>query len=232
MAEAQEAAWHALLDLNARHPQDWTLVGGQLVHLHCAERGYAPQRPTDDADAIVDARVPEILGLVTRSLVDMGFTPEVSADGLQHRWARGVATIDVLIPEGIGERAAARRSASGFPTISAPGGTQALHRSEIVAVQVGARTGSIARPNLIGAMIMKAAARLETTGAGRDRHCDDFAVLVAMLGAVDLRAEKLSPKDRRRLMMMVERTRASAGAVDRAPGSVAQLDRLERALKT
>lgn len=38
MGAGQEAAWHALLDLHEVHPTGWTLIGGQLVHLHCAER--------------------------------------------------------------------------------------------------------------------------------------------------------------------------------------------------
>lgn len=226
MAEAQEAAWHALLELHDRHPNGWAIVGGQLVHLHCAERGYEPPRPTEDADAVVDARVPEVLGAVTGALRDMEFEADPSADGVQHRWRRGPAVIDVLIPEGTGERTASKRSASGFPTVSAPGGTQALRRSETVTLQVGDRIGRIARPNLVGAMVIKAAARLETTGTGRDRHCYDFAVLGAMLGAVDLRAEELNKKDRRRLREMVEKTRATKGAMDGAPGSGPALERL------
>lgn len=231
MAEAQEAAWHALLELHERHPDGWTLVGGQLVHLQCAERGYDPQRPTDDGDAVVDARVPEVLGAVTAALTEMGMEPEPSADGVQHRWRRGAAVIDVLIPEGTGERTASKSSASGFPTIAAPGGTQALHRSEVVTVQIGPRTGRIRRPSLIGSMVMKAAARLETSGPARDRHCYDFAVLTAMLGAADLRAAELNKKDRRRLLKMVEKTRQTPGAVDAARGAATQLDRLERFLK-
>src|SRR5437870_1071648 len=107
MGAAQEAAWVALLDLYERHPEDWTLIGGQMVHLHCAERGYAPQRPTTDADAVVDARVPEVLGSVTSALVELGFDSGMpSADGVQHRWTRESAVIDVLIPEGTGARTA------------------------------------------------------------------------------------------------------------------------------
>lgn len=45
MTPAQEASWHGLLDLYERLPLHWTLIGGQMVHLHCAERGFAPRRP-------------------------------------------------------------------------------------------------------------------------------------------------------------------------------------------
>ncbi len=55
MDRAQQAAWHSLLDLYDLQSDGWTLIGGQLVHLLCAERGYSPQRPTSDADAVVNA---------------------------------------------------------------------------------------------------------------------------------------------------------------------------------
>lgn len=180
MDHAQQAAWHSLLDLYELQPDGWTLIGGQLVHLHCAERGYSPQRPTSDADAVVNARVPEILGAVTSALLNLDFEPEPSSDGVQHRWKRGDAVIDVLIPEGTGARTEARKSASGFPTVAAPGGTQALARSEVVAV-------------------LKAAARTETTGTGLDRHCHDFAALASVLAASDIAGIQLTKKDCQRL---------------------------------
>jgi len=230
MAAAQESAWHALLDLHERHPDGWTLIGGQLVHMHCAERGYAPQRPTEDADAVVNAREPEILGAVTTALLDLGFEPSPNADGVQHRWRNGSAVLDVLIPEGIGERAAQRPSASGFRTISAPGGTQALDRSEAVAVTVGSRQGQVNRPVLLSALIIKAAARLETTGPGRDRHCFDFAALAACLAAADMAAFALTKKDRSRLRSMVSTTNVTPGVFDAHPSAVRRLDRLMTAL--
>lgn len=232
MTPAQEAAWHALLDLHERHPQGWTLIGGQLVHLHCAERGYAPQRATEDADALVNAREPDILGAVTTSLLDLGFEPTPSADGVQHRWRNGSAVLDVLIPEGVGKRVAKRPSASGFPTISAPGGTQALARSEAVEVSVAGRQGHVNRPVLLSAMIIKAAARLETTGPGRDRHCYDFAALGACLAAVDMAAFELTKKDRTRLRSMVATTVETVGALETHPAAVRRLNRLVTALET
>ena len=96
MAQGQEAAWHGVLDLYEAHPEGWTLIGGQLVHLHCAERGFAPQRPTDDADTVVNARSAQVPGAVTASLKDLEFAADpASVDGIQHRWTRGDAVIDV-----------------------------------------------------------------------------------------------------------------------------------------
>jgi hypothetical protein len=56
MGEAQKQSWHALMDLYERVNSGWTLIGGQLVHLHCAERGASPTRPTNDIDTVVDIR--------------------------------------------------------------------------------------------------------------------------------------------------------------------------------
>jgi hypothetical protein len=226
MDRAQEAAWHALLDFYHRHPDGWTLIGGQLVHLHCAERSYTPQRPTNDADVVVNARIPAILVAVTTVLKDLDFEPRPSADGMQHRWVSGDAVIDLLIPEGTGARTEKRNSASGFPTIAAPGGSQALKRTEVVELQVGGRTGHVPRPNLLSAMILKAAAFLETTGPARDRHCLDFAALAAMLASGDTSAFELERKDRQRLRRMIEATLATPTALGENPGAERRLRRL------
>jgi hypothetical protein len=229
MAPGQEAAWHALLELCEAHPEGWTLIGGQLVHLHCAERGFAPQRPTDDADTVVDARAAKVLGSVTASLERLDFVAApASAEGLQHRWIRGAAVIDVLIPDGMGERAERRPSITGLPTITAPGGTQALARTQVVEVQVNSRVGKVPRPNLIGALLLKAKARLDTVGRSRDRHCDDFAVLVAMLAAADLRALELTPGERGTLRTMIGVTRRTDRAMHLVPNVESRLDRLSQ----
>lgn len=231
MNHAQQAAWHSLLDLYELQSGGWTLIGGQLVHLLCAERGYSPQRPTSDADAVVNARVPEVLGQVTSALLNLAFEPDPSSDGVQHRWKRGDAVIDVLIPEGTGARTEARKSASGFPTVAAPGGTQALDRSEVVAVVVGERSGHVPRPVLLSAMILKAAARTETTGTGLDRHCHDFAALASVLAASDIARIQLTKKDRQRLGRMIEATRLTPVALQEHPGATRRLERLEHALR-
>ena len=126
MNEAQTQSWHALMDLYERVDSNWALIGGQLVHLHCAERGVSPTRPTNDVDTVVNIRAsPTMLVTFTGALRDMGFTPDISGDGIQHRWRRDQAQIDVLIPEGVGERAAFPASAPEEPRrSSAPGTTQ------------------------------------------------------------------------------------------------------------
>jgi hypothetical protein len=78
---------------------------------------------------------PAGLARVHQTLVDAGFGQVLpSADGVAHRYTRAGATIDVLAPDRLGNRA---RSALGSGrTIEAPGGSQALVRSSVVNVEL------------------------------------------------------------------------------------------------
>lgn len=137
MTEAQEAGWHALMDLYEACPQGWALVGGQLVHLWCAERQTFVARPTDDADAVLDVREhPDIHYRATAVLQGMGFTAETTSEGVQHRWVKGKAVIDLLIPRHLGEVASNKAGAGGGRTIATPGAQKVLNRTEVVHVRV------------------------------------------------------------------------------------------------
>lgn len=201
MPPEQTASWLGVLDLHDSLPEGWTLIGGQLVHLHCAERGHFPERATNDADTVVDIRAdPKILHTFTKTLTDLGFTSAgISPEGRQHRWVRNKASIDVLLPEGVGERASGRKGVTGSPTLPTQGGTQALQRSETVAVTVNGRAGFVRRPSLVGALVVKAAAHTNVGDHDPRRHRRDFLVMAGLISAADFAAEELSTKDRQRL---------------------------------
>lgn len=124
MVPAQEAGWIALIEIASLMPTGWTPVGGQMVHLPCIERGQTPLRATIDLDASLDVRArPHALHDFTGVLTDLGFSSAgVSPCRHQHRWMRGVAQIDVLIPRHLGERASARQGVGGGTTVAAPPG--------------------------------------------------------------------------------------------------------------
>jgi hypothetical protein len=107
---------------------------------------------------------------------------------------RDKASIDVLIPRQVGERLPRRTGATGSPTVQTPGGTQALQRSEAVAVQVAGRHGHVRRPNPVGALIMKAAAHTVPADPNRGRHRGDFATLAAQLGLAVQGCTALGPR--------------------------------------
>jgi hypothetical protein len=103
--------WHTLLDLGDQLDVPWALIGGQMVLLHAIEHGRVPPQVSQDGDVIADIRaVPDALTQVVAGLECMGFgLQSISADGLAHRYTRAAeprpVVIDVLAPEGLGERA-------------------------------------------------------------------------------------------------------------------------------
>jgi hypothetical protein len=233
MPPEQTASWLGVLDLYDHLGEGWTLIGGQLVHLYCAERGQFPVRPTNDVDAVIDVRAdPNMLRTFTSALTGIGFTSAgISAEGRQHRWVRGQASIDVLLPDGVGQRASERQGVTGSPTLPTAGGTQALQRSEVVAVTVGGREGSVWRPNLVGALIVKAAAHGNAGDPGVARHRRDFVVLAGLVTTADFANEQLTRKDRQRLRLIVTAIKNDRELLLEIPGATAVMERLQVAAK-
>jgi hypothetical protein len=228
MPPEQTASWIGVLELYDRLNQGWTLIGGQLVHLHCAERDQFPVRPTNDVDTVIDVRAnPRILHTFTKTLTNLGFrSAGTSADGREHRWMRAQASIDVLLPEGIGERASQREGVTGSPTLPTEGGTQALRRSDTVAVTVDGREGFVRRPNLVGALVVKAAAHGNAGDLDPRRHRRDFLVLAGLVRASDFADDELNKTDRSRLRSIVtaiEHDRELLLETADAPDAIARL---------
>lgn len=187
LAGAHHQAWLAILGLAARVPEHWALIGGQMVMLHCWDRGVTPSRPTEDGDAVVDVRAdPAMLDRFTGALVDLGFTSAgVSPSGHEHRWVREEAVIDVLLPDGIGERAQGRTGRTGSTTLTTPGGTWALAATSPVTVTYDGQTADVPVPHLAGALLVKARAWGNTLDVRRERHALDLAVLCALVSRQD-----------------------------------------------
>lgn len=192
-----------------------------------------PVRPTDDADAVIDVRTaPRILRTFTRTLSELDFRPGgISAQGRQHRWRRGQASIDVLLPDGIGERASRGRGVTGSPTLPTAGGTQALRRSETVAVNVDGREGFVCRPNLVGALVVKAAAHNNAGDIDPRRHRRDFVVLASLLTATDFASEDVNRVDRRRLRVIIAAIREDRELLLEMPDATRSINRLSIAAK-
>lgn len=205
LTERQHQSWLGLLDVANNFPDGWCLVGGQMVHLLCQERGFSPSRATNDGDVVLDVRaLPNVLRDFTGSLVGVGFTSAgVSPDGHQHRWVRDKATIDVLIPQRLGRSAASRKGVTGGTTLATPGAQQAISRSERVTVQVDDHVGMIRRPNMLGALVAKAAAYSVPSDQAKDRHLTDFATLAAMTRGSDRIRQQLTSRDRHYLTPML-----------------------------
>jgi hypothetical protein len=115
---------------------------------------------------------------------------------------------------------------SAATTTSTRDGTQALQRSETVRVSVAGREGSVRRPNLVGALVGKAAALSNADDPGLGRHRRDFVLLAGLLTARDFRSEELSRKDRQRLRAMVAAVRKDRVLLLEVPNAGRSLDRL------
>lgn len=227
MTPAQEAGWHALMDLYQRIAEGWALVGGQLVHVWCAERGKLVARPTDDADAVLDVRQhPDIHLDVTTALQEMEFTAVTGAEGVQHRWVKGDAVIDLLIPRHLGEFASNKRGAGGGRTIETPGAQKVLNRTEIAHVKVGDRVGGILRPTLMGAIVGKASAYTVVLDSKRDRHLGDLVILATLVLPEDVRGVELDALEIERITNAIGHARQKPSAWSYVLGGEEALDRL------
>lgn len=231
MVPAQEQAWLALLDLAERLPDHWCIVGGQMVHLLCAERGAQPTRPTTDLDTVLDVRAaPSIHADFTRALSALGFaSDEVTQSGHQIRWRRGGARIDVLIPRFLGPLAENRPGAGGSPALPTPGAQRVLERAETVEVGIGPRRGRVRRPTLVGAVIAKSAAATVYMDLARRRHLEDLIVLSTLLSRSD-RMDDLDLLSYRRVASALRACAAAPGMVAAAEGGRGGLVRLSRLL--
>lgn len=163
-------------------PSDWTLIGGQMVLLHALEHGRAPQRVSEDLDLVVNARVrPLALPRMLSTLDELGFAEaSISHDEVAHRFSRGRTNVDVLAPDGVGSRADLR-TVGAAKTVEIGGGSYALARSAPVRVSAGGRSGEVPRPDLAGAILIKAVAATRDTRRGPERHLNDLAFLLSLV---------------------------------------------------
>lgn len=216
-------AWTVVFELDTTFIGDWVVVGGQMVALHAASLGVRDGvRPTDDLDVLVDVRTrPTATQELGRWLTDRLFDHAGSSpDGIGHRYTRpaspgpGTVIVDVLAPDGVGPRASLTTSPPAR-TVQVPGGTQALQRAERIDVTVadmtGARTaaGAARRPDLLGALVAKAAATAIAARGNPMRDWQDAAMLLAHVPDPFALAAETSAKDRRRLAHLEPLTRRS-----------------------
>lgn len=231
LAEQQEA-WQAVFEIHSAMPHGWVLVGGQAVYLHAVERNAPFVRPTKDADMALNVRAyPKMLHDFTSLLVELNFeSAGESLEGHQHRWLRGHAMVDVLIPRYLGERAGGRRGVTGGTTIEAPATQQALDRSETVDVVANSATGRVNRPTLLGCLIGKAAALAIMDDPGRERHITDFLTLAAVVNASDLRGVTYKPAERTHLANMLGYLAVSPQQMALVPEGAPGVERLRMSL--
>lgn len=222
LAGATDDLWRLLLDLAGAVDAPWTLVGGQMVMLHGLQRGRPSPRVSTDIDTVVDVRAdPRGMRRMVRALSHLGLVPagDPGPNGLMHRYvkpgtnvavdfATSAASVDVLVPEGLGPAADVTTSRQGraFP---APGASQALSRTELVLVSYDGRQASVPRPNLLGAIVGKAVGAV-VDNKEPERHVRDLAFLCSLVEDPFALVETLTPKDRKRLLQAAKRLRGTS----------------------
>lgn len=185
----------------------WTLFGGLMVQLHVLASGKDIVRPTMDVDMLVHIERPEVhLTGVASALKDLGYAERQVAgltdDYTEHRWTRpspdGGATdqIDVLVAEHAAPRAYARQGHRLPPRME--GATQALQRTFNARLRIiDGQTTTVSIPDLLGALILKAAAG--KVDRRPDRHLQDTVALLACLDDPIAERERLKGSDHPRL---------------------------------
>ncbi len=172
----------------------WCLVGGLMVALFAIEADQTA-RPTTDIDILGDARArPSAAESVTATLEELGATLlDVSGTDLERgfRFNLDGHIVDVLAPDGLpGNRPPL--TSGNLQTIEIPGGTQALHRTEVVELIVDGQTVRLRRPTLIAAILLKARALPIHHRQPDQRH--DLITLLALLDDPRAARESITPK--------------------------------------
>jgi len=198
LAGHDDELWDTLIELSEVRPGEWTLIGGQMVFLHAIENGATPPRISTDLDVLVNARITgQPIAAFAAAVEDLGFELDgISPDGIAHRYRRNSVTIDVLAPEGLGERTDLTTTAPGR-TLQVPGGTQALDRTELLPVATSARSGHVPRPSLLGAIVGKALAVTVDDVPNAQRL--DFVFLLSLIDDPFALVDQLRTKDRQRI---------------------------------
>ena len=201
----QARAWDTLMSVAGSLGEGWTLIGGQMVLLHQSERqpaaAHVPSaaglRWSYDLDVVVNLRASRSrMGHIDSVLRANGFEQQHQPIG--HRYVASNGTVfDVLAPDHLGKHLP-RLGRSN--TLQAPGGTQALRRSELVEVQHLQRRALVPRPSLVGALLIKmAAASGPPGGRGNRRHLQDVVTLAMLITPSDVNAAELTRNERRRI---------------------------------
>ena len=195
--------WNVLLDLSERLPRVWTLIGGQMVLLHGLEHDREPPAASTDLDVLADVQADQrSLRRLVAALTELGFESDgETPEGKAYRYTRSDAeshlVVDLLAPDHLGARADLTTTPPGT-TLEAPGGRQAIGRTERVAVQLGTRSGVIYRPSLLGAIVGKAAA-LSIPSGSKAKHYRDLAFLLSLPANPLALKQQLTRGDRRKL---------------------------------
>lgn len=210
--------WTELFELERSSGVTWTLIGAHMVALHGWANGRDQIRPSRDADVLVDARaLTGATAKVSSYLSDREFVLDgVSPEGVGHRFAHGAVSVDVLGPDGVGEKADLTTLGDAY-TVRVPGGTQALRRSSSLQVRSRDVSGLIPLPDLLGALLVKV--RAISVGRTPDAQREDVAFLLSLISDPDIMDHDITSNERRWLGRFQEFGEPSSPCYQRIAGA-------------
>jgi hypothetical protein len=177
--------WRKTLELATAFgiEEGWSLVGGLMVQLHAYERSHG-SRLTADIDLLGDSRLrPAMTRRMAEALVERGGRmemPPASDERLGYRFEVDGAVVEILGSDGVRRDP---KTLGMHTTIQVPGGSQALARTEVVSVSLaGAPPVALRRPNLLGAILIKARVVAKQR---RDKFESDRQDLILLLSFVE-----------------------------------------------
>lgn len=158
-------------------------------------------RTTVDLDTVIAARShPHAFGTISEALQEMGFLPVAHISGIEHRWHRELATggkvqVDILLPTNLGRRAPT--SINGRPGVPSKGAQWASDMSRLWRLRTGAAEIVVPVPTLVGSVIAKSSALLNSNDRDPSRHLSDLAFLIELATFDDLRQPVSRPQAHR-----------------------------------
>ena len=178
-------------------PTSWRLAGGLMVHLHAMLHGVK-SRPTTDTDFLVDVlthkyAVREVRGVLQR----LGFQlQDGSLSDYTTRMRQGNYEVDLLVDNHLSKYLRSRAMLNGRSMLGMPGSRKAVQRSMFVDLEYAGETATICVPDLIGALLAKAAAWRETGQYGKDRHMIDAALLASLIDDPEAELARLNNRSK------------------------------------
>ncbi len=203
LAGPLDTLWDLIIDLASQLPPDgWVLVGGQMVMLHGLVAGRVATRASQDVDVLADLITDDAgLARCVRVVRELDLEPQRDSDGRVYRFIRATdnARADLLAPDHMPPRR--RLRTVGGDTIRIDGGTQALRRAMPVRVVKEDRSAAVPVPDLLGAVVLKAAA-WAADSRDRERHSGDAAFLVSLITDPLAERGRFAGSDRKRLLRL------------------------------
>lgn len=214
----QREAWLVAVRLQQVVPAGWTVVGGQMVQFHGWRAGKMPLRTTTDLDAGIAARShPDAFRALSAAVQELGLEPVLHPSGVEHRWFRTLADgsrvqVDLLLPSGLGVRA--RPSVNARPGVQSRWVQWATDLSRMWGLDVGRDVLEVPVPSLLGAVVAKASALLNTSDHDPERHLSDLVFLAEVATREDL-AEPLTVRQAQRVLEAIGQIRRPGASIAR-----------------